>query len=115
MLAHGAVLHKNGFSAQQVIAILEDYHQAGLTPLEVDMMDYATKMTSNPPAVVREDVERLREDGLNDQQITEVALVAAARNFISRFFEAMGASPDLELQQQEPELWGYLKEWKQKV
>ena len=28
MLAHGAVLRKNGFTAQQVIAILEDYHNA---------------------------------------------------------------------------------------
>ncbi len=115
MLAHGAVLRKNGFSAQQVIAILDDYHQAGLTPIEEHMMDYASKMSANPPAVAQADVDRLHADGLNDQQITDIALAAAARNFISRFYEALGASPNPELQQQEPELWGYLKDWKERV
>ncbi len=115
MLAHGAVLRKNGFSAQQVIALLKDFHQAGLTPEEEHMMDYASKMSANPPAVTQADVDRLRADGLSDQQITDIALVASVRNFISRFFEALGASPDLELQQQEPELWNYLKGWKERT
>ncbi len=110
MLAHGAVLRKNGLSAQQVIAILEDYHQAGLSPVEEHMMDDAAKMSANPPAVTQADTERLRADGLSDQQITDIALAAVARNFISRFFEALGASPDPELQRQEPELWDYLKD-----
>ena len=46
MLAHGAVLRKNGFTAQQVITILEDYHNAGLSPKEVHMMDYASKIST---------------------------------------------------------------------
>jgi alkylhydroperoxidase family enzyme len=111
MMVHGAVLRKNGLSAQEVIAILEDNHQAGLTPLEEHMMDYAAKTCSNPPTVTQADVDRLRADGLDDQQITDIALAAVARNFISRFFEALGASSDSELQQQEPELWDYLKDW----
>jgi alkylhydroperoxidase family enzyme len=75
------------------------------------MMDYAAKICSNPPAVTEADVDRLRADGLSDQQITDIALAAVARNFISRFFHALGASPDPELQQQEPELWDYLQGW----
>ena len=51
MLAHGAVLCKNGFTTQQVIAILEDYHTAGLNPEEVHMMDYATKISTDSGTV----------------------------------------------------------------
>jgi uncharacterized peroxidase-related enzyme len=111
MLAHGAVLHKNGFTAQQIIACLEDHHNAGLSPLEVHMMDYAGKICSNENPDTRADTDLLRQDGLDDQQITDITLAVVARNFISRFFNALGAEPDLELQQQEPELWDYLKDW----
>ena len=111
MLAHGSVLHKNGFTAAQVIAMLEDYHNAGLSPLEVHMMDYASKISRDPNAIGPEDIDLLRQDGLSAQEITDVALAAVARNFISRFFNALGAGPDPELIQQEPELWEYLKDW----
>ena len=112
MLAHGAVLHKNGFTPQQVIAILEDYHTAGLSAEEVHMMDYANKISTNTHSISQTDIDLLRQDGMSDQQITDIALAAAARNFISRFFDALGAEPDPELKQREPELWDYLKDWK---
>lgn len=115
MLAHGAVLRKNGFTAEQVIALLEDYHNAGLSPQEVHLMDYASRISASPSSVSQSDVDLLRQDGLNEQQITDVALAVTARNFISRFFDALGAGPDPELIAKEPELWSYLKDWKEKV
>jgi alkylhydroperoxidase family enzyme len=112
MLEHGAVLRKNGFSAEQIIAILKDYHHAGLSPLEVHTMDYATKISLDSGSITHAEIDFLRQDGLNDQQITDVTLAAVARNFISRFFDALGAGPDRERQEQEPELWEYLKNWR---
>jgi uncharacterized peroxidase-related enzyme len=109
MLAHGAVLRKNGFTAQQVIAILEDYHNAGLSPEEVHMMDYASKISRESKLISQADVDKLLQDGLNEQQITDVALAAVLRNFMSRFFDALGVDPDPELIEKEPELWSYLK------
>ena len=54
MLAHGAVLRKNGFTAQQLIAILEDYHDADLTSAEIWRMDFrsACRQTTviSPPS-----------------------------------------------------------------
>jgi len=112
MLAHGAVLRKNGFSAQQIIAVLEDYHSVGLSPVEVHMMDYASKISRDSGSITQVDIDILRQAGLNEQQVTDIALAAVARNFISRFFDALGAGPDPELQEKEPELWGYLKNWR---
>ncbi len=113
MLAHGAVLRKNGFTAEQIIAILKDPHTAGLSPQEVHLMDFAASLSRTPPSITQADVEILRQDGLTDQQITDVTLVVTGRNFMSRLFEALGAGPDDELIAQEPELWGFLKDWKE--
>lgn len=111
MLAHGAILRKNGFTAQQVIAILEDPHNAGLSPQEVHLMDYSARISRDSKSIGQADIDLLRQDGLTDQQITDVALAAAARNFLSRYFDALGAGPDPELIAKEPELWDYLKDW----
>ncbi len=110
MLAHGAVLRKNGFTAQQVIAILKDPHKAGLSEEEVHLMDYADKISRTPPSISQADVDVLRRDGLTDQQITDATL-AAARNFMSRLFDSLGAGPDEELIAKEPELWEFLQDW----
>ena len=91
MLAHGAVLRKNGFSAQQIIAVLKDYHSAGLSPVEIHIMDYASKISRDSGSITQADIDILRQDGLNEQQITDVALAAVARNLISRFFDAQKA------------------------
>ena len=113
MLAHGAVLRKNGFTARQVIAILEDYSNAGLSPEEVHLMDYASKISRESKSISQADIDILHQDGLNDQQITDVALAAVLRNFMSRLFDALGARSDPELIAKEPELWSYLKDWKE--
>ena len=110
MMSHGAVLHKNGFTPQQIIAILEDHQNAGLTPEEVHMMDFADKISREAWSITQADIDILRRDGLNEQQITDIALAAAARNFYSRFFHALGAHSDPELIEKEPELWEYLKD-----
>ncbi len=54
------------------------------------------------------DIQCLREDGLTDAEITDVALVAAERNFFSRYFDALGTEPDLQLKGQVPRLWEYI-------
>src|SRR5512140_694630 len=103
MLAHGAVLLKNGFTAEQIIALLKDYHTAGLPDSDVHLLDYANKLSRTTLSVTDADVELLRQDGLTDQQITDVALAITARNFLSRFFDALGAEADEELIAREPE------------
>ncbi len=112
MMAHGEVLHKNGFTVEQIITILKDYRRSSLTPEEIHLMDYASKISSNSEPVTQAEIDALRKDGLSEQQITDVALAVTARNYISRFFDAIGAGADPELQTKEPELWEFLKDWK---
>jgi uncharacterized peroxidase-related enzyme len=94
MLAHGAVLRSNIFSADEVEAIARDYRTAGLTPAEVAMMSFAQKVTLNAYQVSPEDIEELRRHGFSDEEVLDIVLVAAARSFYSKVLDAVGAEPD---------------------
>ncbi len=95
-VAHGAVLLKNGMSVDQVRAILSDFHQAGLEPAEVAVMDYAQKIASDAHAISQADIDALRGYGLEDAEILDIALTATMRCFASKTFDALGAGPDEE-------------------
>jgi alkylhydroperoxidase family enzyme len=94
MLAHGAVLRKNGFSSEQLEAIARDYHEAGLSEKEVAMMDYARKVVREASSTTAEDFNRLRGLGWTDEDILSITLAAAARAFASKVFDALHADPD---------------------
>jgi uncharacterized peroxidase-related enzyme len=94
LLAHGAVLTKNGVSIDQLRAILTDFHDAGLEPAEVGMMDYAQKIARSANEITQTDVDALRALGLDDVEILDVALTATMRCFASKTFSALGAGSD---------------------
>ena len=94
MLAHGAVLRKNIFSAEQLEAITRDFHHAGLEEKEVVMMDYAQKVVRDAASTAQEDFDRLRAAGWTDEEILSITLAAAARAFVSKVFDALGAPAD---------------------
>lgn len=75
---------------------MRDYRQAGLSAAEVAMLAYVEKITLNAYKVTRGDIEDLRGHGFSDQEILDIALATAARNFFSKTLDAVGAAPDAE-------------------
>ena len=104
MLAHGAVLRKNFFSAEQLLSLVKDFHNAGLAPEEVTLMTFAQKIIRNAHSVTGEDVEGLRRIGLSDEDILNVVLAVTARSFFSKTLDALNAVPDPVYHDLEPEL-----------
>lgn len=104
MLAHGALLRKNFFSADQLIAIVRDFHSAGLPPEEVALMSFAQKVTTRAHQVNEQDIDELRAYGLSDEEILNVVLASAARSFFSKALDTLGAPPDEAYLELEPEL-----------
>ncbi len=94
LLAHGTVLLKNGFSLDQLRTIMTDYHEAGLEPVEVAIMDFAQKIVRNATDVTKADIDTLRGFGLEDKEILDITLTATMRSFASKTFDALGAGPD---------------------
>jgi len=94
LLAHGAILNKNGVSVDQLRAILTDFHDAGLELAEVAMMDFAQKIARSANEMTQADVDALRALGLEDVEILDITLTATMRSFASKTFNALGAEPD---------------------
>lgn len=104
MLAHGALLRKNFFNADQIIAIVRDFRNSGLSDEEVAVMSFAQKVTLDPHGTDEEDFDMLRRFGLSDEEIMDVLLACTARNFFSKTLDAIGAVPDDIYHELEPEL-----------
>jgi len=104
MLAHGAVLRKNFFNAEELIAIVRDFRNAGLTGEEVAVMALAQKVSLHPGKVSEADVAELRGFGLQDEEIFDIIAAAAARSFFSKVLDATAARPDDRYLELESEL-----------
>ena len=81
-------------SKEAVLAVQRDFRKAGLPAKDVEMLAYAEKITNDAASITQADIDRLRAVGFTDPQISDVALCAAFRNFVSRFFDAMGAGTE---------------------
>lgn len=88
-LAHGKVLAEQFFSADEVPLL-----PAGLDETDRAVMELAERVVDDATAITRDDIERLRSLGLDDGEIVDVVLAAAARCFFSKVLDALGAEPD---------------------
>jgi uncharacterized peroxidase-related enzyme len=104
MFAHGALLRKNFFSAEELEAIFKDFHNAGLPAEEVAVMSLAQKVVTQAHQVNEGDFEALRKHGFSDEEILDVIQASAARSFFSKTLDALGAAPDKIYLELEPNL-----------
>ncbi|TMJ97178.1 MAG: peroxidase-related enzyme [Actinobacteria bacterium] len=103
-LAHGKVLAERFLDPTTVRNIAEDHRAAGLDEVDVAVMDLAAKVAADTTSVTENDIDRLRELGLSDEEIFDVVLAAAARCFFSKAVDGLGVEADAEYDELEPEL-----------
>jgi len=94
VLAHGAILLKNGINPDQLRKILTDFRDAGLEPVEVAMMEFARKVIRDASEITLADIDVLRALDLEDVEILDITLTATMRSFASKTFDTLGAGPD---------------------
>ena len=71
-------------------ALKADYTTAPVTDQERVMLDYVVKLTKDATKVWKDDHDRLREAGFNDQAILQITLIASWFNYINRVADALG-------------------------
>lgn len=81
-------------SEQQVQAIQDDFHSAGLPPREIALIDYAVKLTRTPWAMDQADLATLRTHGFTDDQLVDAAHCIGYFNFINRVLDGLGVDPE---------------------
>lgn len=94
MMAHSSVLLKHDFLPEQLAAIATSYTDANLPPIDVAIMAFAEKIARDATSITDADIQPLRENGLSDAEIFDVAATAAARCFFSKLLDALGTQPD---------------------
>jgi uncharacterized peroxidase-related enzyme len=73
-----------------VEALEKDYLTAPLADPERVMVDYVVKLTKDATKVGKDDHERLRAAGFDDQAILQITLIASWFNYINRVADALG-------------------------
>jgi uncharacterized peroxidase-related enzyme len=81
-------------SKEAVIAVQRNFRTAGLSARDVEMLAYAETITQDASRITQADIDRLRAVGYSDREICDIALCAAFRCFVSRFFDATGAGTE---------------------
>jgi len=104
MLAHGTILRDQFYSEKHLAAIAQDYADSDLEPADVAMMAFAERVVFNASDIREAEVQELRTHGFTDDQIFGVAAAAAARCFLSKLVDALGAQPDSDYERLERDL-----------
>ncbi len=89
-LTHGGFLRLHSGDEQLASALLADYSQSGLGEGDQAMLEFAVKLTGEPAAVHRDDVERLRDAGFDDKEILSIVLITGLVNFMNRLAQGLG-------------------------
>ncbi len=74
--------------------LARDPDHASLEPRQRAMVDWALKLTRNPGGMRREDLTPLREAGLDDRAILDLAMIVAYYGYVNRLASGLGV--DLE-------------------
>lgn len=98
LTAHGFALRALLKDPVKGDRITFDHHRAGLSDKQIAMLDYAIRITNDPANCTEADIDELRELGFSDEDIWDIAEVAAMFNFSNRMASATGMLPNREYQ-----------------
>ncbi len=73
--------------------ITSDFESAGLDQRLVATLRYAVKLTRSIHDLSESDVDAMREQGLNDEEILHVNLIASYFNYVNRIATGLGLTP----------------------
>ncbi|HZR93670.1 MAG TPA: peroxidase-related enzyme [Gaiellaceae bacterium] len=96
IVSHSAALRKLTGDPVLVEQLATNYAYAEVAPKERAMLDFAVKLTEQSSRCREADVEALREAGWSDEEIMDIAQVAAMFNFTNRLASGLGWIPNEE-------------------
>lgn len=102
-LAHGSALAKI-VGKEVVLAIAAGREDEVLDPAEAAIVRYARKIARDAGSITADDIGELRAQGLEDDEIFDIAANAASRCFLTKLLDALGAEPDSGFLKLDPDL-----------
>src|SRR4051795_657426 len=74
-----------------------DLSSTNLDATDRAVIDFATKVAVDASTVTAADVQLLRDHGLDDPDIVDIVLAAAARAFFTKVLDGLGVQADMQL------------------
>jgi uncharacterized peroxidase-related enzyme len=74
-----------------VEAIVFDYRNAPISRTELALLEFAEKLTREPPSCRERDIDLLRKGGWSDRAILDATLVISYFAFVNRIADGLGA------------------------
>ena len=96
MVAHGAILRiraKNPLVADQVAI---NYRNADITPRQRAMLDFAMQVAVASHTVGEDDIERLAREGFEEEDVWDIAAIAAFFGMSNRIANVTRTRPNDE-------------------
>ena len=100
-IMHGNVLRDQ--VGEDILAIVND-REGTLDAVDLAVMDFSERVVVDATSITQDDLQRLRDLGLTDAEIMDVALAAAARCFFSKTLDALCVQADAQFQELAQEL-----------
>jgi uncharacterized peroxidase-related enzyme len=97
MAAHCKFLRDDCDDDETMRILAADPSGAGLDAADRAVVGFATQVARDAASITAADVQLLRDNGLRDDEIFDVALAAAARAFFTKALDALGVQADAEL------------------
>lgn len=82
-----------------VAAVKKDYTTAKLSRVNRALCDFAMKLTRTPAQVDLADIQRLRDEGLDDLAIHDAVQVVSYFNYINRVADGLNVDLEPEMKQ----------------
>jgi len=96
LTAHGAAVRQLSGDPELGEQIAMNYRTADLDPRVKAMLDFAVKLTERPAEIEEADRQALRDHGLSDRDIWDVAATASFFNMSNRMASAIDMRPNPE-------------------
>ncbi|RAI03272.1 alkylhydroperoxidase [Acuticoccus sediminis] len=96
VIAHGAILRiraKNPLLADQVAV---NYRKADITPRQKAMLDFAVKVSQSAETVGEAEIEALKAHGFDEDDVWDIAAIAAFFALSNRMANVTGMRPNAE-------------------
>lgn len=75
---------------------LDDHHSARLTERELKLCDFAIHHTKSPGVDKKQDIDQLKDMGLDDRAILDICMIISYFNFVNRIVTGLGVATEKE-------------------
>ena len=90
----GRLIERDEFDEDDALALFKNWRAMDLPEADRAMLEFAEKLNGTPWEMTEGDVQRLRDVGFTDENIYDIVLLTAYRNFMNRVLPGLGVSTE---------------------